>query len=255
MLLPYNQPPPPLSPASLFPFLLLHPATYPPSSPYHPTCFLPLSSSSFSHSLALRYLRRILVQSALIRLSTEDEPSTLCPLGYSPIGERNWTFRKETLFSFVASSSIRPREERPASPNSNGVGKGDPEDLELLLHFGDSPSDSQFPRASDFLNDRTYTMVHGSSAVNAIFSQVLIICASRRLYERRLSENDSVVLFLLEKFWKLAKLFREFPLGISQNIVLCWSTNKISTLAHSAIQETALYGPRVLYEPFNAGLL
>lgn len=115
----------------------------------------------------------------------------------------------------MASSSIRPREERPASPNSNGVGKGDPEDLELLLHFGDSPSDSQFLRASDFLNDRTYTMVHGSSAVNAIFSRILIIIASRRLYKRRLSENDAVVLFLLEKFWKLAKLFQEFPSKIS----------------------------------------
>lgn len=55
------------------------------------------------------------------------------PPGYSPIGERNWTFRKLPLPllvrpspSFVATRSIRPREQRPASPNSSGAGKGDP---------------------------------------------------------------------------------------------------------------------------------
>lgn len=53
------------------------------------------------------------------------------PLGYSPIGERNWTFRKETLSFQPLTASVRARNE-PASPNSSGAGKGDPEDLELL---------------------------------------------------------------------------------------------------------------------------
>ena len=61
--------------------------------------------------------------------------------------------------SFVASRSIRPREQRPASPNSSGAGKGDPGGFRVagaLRGFATTPSDARVsPRAGDFLNDRT----------------------------------------------------------------------------------------------------